>query len=72
MTGEPENNQNAVIPEAVYGDTYSKDPDDLSRAFLSGAKHFLEKQLRYLPRLSLSATCHRSALQFFLALFHCL
>lgn len=51
IVGEPEQATSTAValPEAVYERTYREAPEALSRKFLSGAKQFLEKQLRLGP-----------------------
>ncbi len=54
IVGEPEQATSTAValPEAVYERTYREAPEALSRKFLSGAKQFLEKQLRLGPSFS--------------------
>jgi hypothetical protein len=54
IVGEPGQGTSTAValPEAVYERTYREAPEALSRKFLSGAKQFLEKQLRLGPSFS--------------------
>jgi len=49
IVGESEQGKENSLSEAVYERIYHEDPKVLSRKFLTGAKQFLEKQLRHPP-----------------------